>query len=103
MEWENKVKMIHLGNQRHNSEEEKNEFQKFVLANIKDFDSQAWDMFANLVDLIIDEMKKDIEFWKQVYASIKHIDCNDKNFSFRSGFRIATMQAICEKELLLLY
>ena len=65
MEWDNKVKMIQLGNQRHNSEEAKNEFQKFVLENIDSFDGQAWDMFCNLVDLIIDEMKQNIEFWKQ--------------------------------------
>jgi len=99
MEWDNKVKMIQLGNQRHNSEEAKNEFQKFVLDNVDSFDGQAWDMFCNLVDLIIDEMKKDIEFWKQVYAKIKDVDCNDEKFGLRSGMRIAMIQTICEDEL----
>lgn len=98
MEWENKVKMIQLGNQMHSSEELKKEFQNFVLENIDSFDSQAWDMFCNLVDLIIDEMKKDIEFWKQVYSKIKDIDCNDEKFNFRSGLRIAMIQTICKDE-----
>ena len=39
--------------------------------NIDSFDGQTWDMFCNLVDLVIDEMKQDIEFWKQVYTKIK--------------------------------
>lgn len=99
MEWESKVKMVQLGNQRHNSDEEKNEFQKFVLENIDSFDGQSWDMFCNLVDLIIDEMKTDIEFWKQVYTKIKDVDCNDEKFGLRSGMRIAMIQTICEDEL----
>jgi hypothetical protein len=99
MEWDNKVKMIQLGNQRHNSEESKIEFQKFVLENVASFDGQAWDMFCNLVDLIIDEMKQDIDFWKQVYAKIKDVDCNDEKFGLRSGMRISMIQTICEDEL----
>ena len=99
MHWDNKVKMIQLGNQRHNSEEEKNEFQKFVLENVDSFDNQSWDMFCNLVDLIIDEMKQDIEFWKKVYTKIKDVDCNDSKFGLRYGFRIAMIQTICEEEL----
>jgi len=99
MEWDSKVKMIQLGNQRYNSDEAKNEFQKFVLENVELFDGQAWDMFCNLVDLIIDEMKKDIEFWKQVYVKIKYVDCNDEKFGLRSGVRIAMIQTICEEEL----
>ena len=84
MEWDNKVKMIQLGNKRHNNQESKVEFQKFVLDNIDSFDGQAWDMFCNIVDLVIDDMKnvdrweyetKD-EFWKQVYTKIKNVDCN---------------------------
>jgi len=99
MEWENKVKMIQLGNQRDNSEEAKKEFQKFVLENMDSFDGQAWDMFCNLIDLIIEEMKKDLDFWKQVYPKIKDVDCNDEKFGLRSGMRIAMIQTICEDEL----
>ena len=99
MEWGNKVKMTQLGNQRHDSEEAKNDFQNFVLENIDSFDGQAWDMFCNLVDLIIDEMKQDADFWKQVYSKIKDVDCNDESFGFRSGMRIAMIQTICEDEL----
>lgn len=101
MDWENKTKMVQLGNQRHKSDEAKKEFQNFVLENVKSFDAQAWDMFCNLNDLIIDEMKVDIEYWKQIYKHIKSVDCNDEKFGFRSGMRIAFIQTICEDELLL--
>jgi hypothetical protein len=100
MEWDNKVKMVQLGNQRYSSDEAKNEFQKFVLDNVDSFDGQAWDMFCNLVDLIIEEMKKDLEFWKQVYSKIKDVDCNDEKFGLRSGMRIAMIQTICKDEFL---
>lgn len=80
----------------------KKEFQDFVLDNIKTFDLQACDMFVNLTDLIPDEMKKDIDFWKEIYQYIKNIDCNDEFFfSKRSGFRVALVQEICENVLFL--
>ena len=78
---------------------QKKEFQNFVLENINAFDRQAWDMFCNLVDLIVDEMKKDLEFWKQVYPKIKDVDCNDVKFGFRTGMRIAMIQTICKDKL----
>lgn len=99
MVWENKIKMVQLGNQRYNSDEAKKEFQNFVLENVNSFDGQSWDMFCNLVDLIVDEMKKDLDFWKQVYVRIKDVDCNDEKFGFRSRMRIAMIQTICEDEL----
>lgn len=101
MEWENKVKMIQLGNKKNNSEESKNEFQNFVLENIKSFDDQAWDMFSNLVDIILIEMKQDLIFWTKVYQELKSVDCSEEKFGFRSGMRIAMIQTVCEDELLL--
>ena len=99
MEWENKTKMVQLGIQTHNSDEAKKEFQNFVLENINSFDGQAWDMFCNLVDLIVDEMKKDLEFWKQVYPKIKDVDCNAEKFGFSTRMRIAMIQTICKDKL----
>lgn len=101
MDWENKIRMVQLGNQRDESTENKIEFQKFVLDNIHSFDSQSWDMFCNLVDLIIDEMKKDIDFWKQVYIKIKDINIDSNDFGFRAAMRISMIKTICEDELLL--
>lgn len=99
MEWTDKVKMVNLGNKRDESEETKLEFQKFVLDNIDSFDSQAWDMFSNLVDLIIDDMKKDIEFWKQIYSKIKDLDTfySNNNLDLRTSMRIAFIHTICEE------
>ncbi len=101
MEWEEKVKMIQLGNQMYRSEEAKDDFKHFVLRNIDSFDGQAWDMFCNLVDLIVDEMKEEVVFWRRVYPKIKYVNCNDEKFGLRSGMRIAMIQTICEKELML--
>lgn len=99
MEWNKKVEMIQLGNQKHNSDESKKEFEEFVLTNIDSFDGQAWDMFSNLVELIVGNMKQDLSFWQEVYKRIKNIDCSDEKFGFRSGMRIAMIQTICEDEL----
>lgn len=99
MEWDLKTKMIQLGNKRDQSPEDKAEFHKFVLENINTFDGQAWDMFVNLNDLLIDQMKEDINYWTAVYNHIKAVDCNDDKFGFRSGMRIALIQTICEDEL----
>jgi hypothetical protein len=99
MEWENKVKMVQLGNNREKSKESKKEFQKFVLDNISDFDEQAWDMFCNLTTIIPDEMRSDMTFWEGVYSKIKNIDCNAEKFGFRSGLRISMIQTVCENEL----
>jgi len=99
MEWEDKTKMIVLGNKNENSEQEKKAFQDYVLEKLADFDGQAWDMFCNLITLDVDQMKTDIEFWRKVYEKIKGVDCNDEKFGFRSGMRIAMIQTICEEEL----
>lgn len=94
MNWENKIKMVQLGNQRYESTEFNLEFQKYVLENIDTFDFQAWDMFCNLTDLT--EIKSDSDYWKLVYNKIKDIDCNNDNFNFRTGLRIAMIQTFCE-------
>lgn len=98
MEWESKVELVRLGNQRHNSVESKEKFYNFVLEKINTFDTQAWDMFCNLVDLIADEIKGNPDFWTQVYNKIKDIDCNE-GFGFRSAARISIIQTMC-KDLL---
>ena len=100
MEWENKVKMCQLGNQRHSSDEAKKEFQSFVLENIKAFDIQAWGMFCELSDLIVEEMRVDIEYWKEVFKYTNTIN-KYAQLGFRTGMRIAMIQTICEEELLL--
>ena len=103
MEWENKIKMVKLGNNRKKNEDSKKEFQMFVLDNVSDFDEQAWDMFCNLITIIPDEMKLDIAFWERVYSKIKNVDCNNEKIGFRSGLRIAMIQNICKDELKISY
>lgn len=99
MEWEDKTKMVQLGNKSHESEQSKKEFQTFVLQHVSSFDNQAWDMFVQLTEIILKDMETDIDYWKQVYPHLKNVDCNDKSFGFRSGMRIAMIQTFCEEEL----
>jgi hypothetical protein len=99
MIWEKKTELIRLGNQRDRNIEAKREFQQYVLDNIEEFDAQAWDMFAELSDILIDEMKDDYGYWERVYPHLIKVDCNDEGFGFRSGMRIAMLQTICEDEL----
>ena len=101
MEWEDKVKLAQLGNRRDVSVEAKKEFQSYVLSKMNEFDGQDWDMFVQLTDIIIDNMKNDVDYWSEIYKHIKNVDCNDPKFGFRSGMRIAMIQTICEDELFL--
>jgi hypothetical protein len=99
MEWEDKVKLVQLGNQRDESPETKKEFQEYVTTNVQNFDGQAWDMFINLIDIIPDEMKQNVEFWKTVYPHIKKAAEGDNNFGIRAALRIEMIIIICEKDL----
>ena len=99
MEWDLKTKMIQLGNIQDESPEAKEEYQKFVLEHISQFDTQAWDMFMELTHINIESMKGDYVFWETVYPQLKDIDCNDERFGWRAGMRIAMIQTICEDEL----
>jgi len=97
--WEMKTKMVQLGNQTYKGEDEKRQFQSFVLQNVHEFDGQAWDMFSNLVTIDPEEMLKDINFWKALWEHLSKVDCNDEKFGFRSGMRIAMIQTVCEEKL----
>ncbi len=99
MEWDDKIKLVQLGNKKNYSDEDKESFQNFVVDNIDSFDEQAWDMFTNIVDIISDEMVADKPFWERVYTKIKEIDCSSEKFGFRSGMRIALIQTICVENL----
>lgn len=98
MNWELKTEMVKLGNQV-NSEESRKQFQEFVLNNVDSFDGQAWDMFSMLTNIVLSEMKLDIEYWTEIYKRLKNVDCNTDGFGLASGFRIAMLQNVCEDEL----
>lgn len=97
MNWDKKVEMIKLGNNSHSCIECRMEFQKYVLEHMYNFDNQAWDMFLNIVELIPDEMKKDVEFYTSIIPVVKLID--ESKIDFRSGLRLGLLIAICEEQL----
>jgi hypothetical protein len=99
MEWEEKTQLVQLGNCQHQDENSKIAFQDFVKANIERFDAQAWDMFVNLTDLDIAQMRSDIEHWRNLYKYIKDLDPKNDKIALRTAVRLSAMQTICEEEL----
>lgn len=99
MEWEDKSKMVQLGNAITDSDATTKEaFHNYVLEHISGFDSQAWDMFCNIVQIIPKEMKKDVDFWSKLYPHIKELDENNPEFNFRTSMRLSLIQSTCEIE-----
>lgn len=92
MEWEKKVEMVKLQN-------DQDGLLDFAVENHKEFDGQAWDMFANCAEIIVSEFQTRKEQWEKIWPELKKVDCNDEAFGFRTGMRVAMMQTICEEEL----
>jgi len=95
MEWENKIKMIQLGEIARNTGN-RIEFNDFVLEHIESFDNQAFNMLFQLIDLIPGEMKKDMEFYKKLYPITSKIDID--KFDLISTMRLTLLNTICEDE-----
>lgn len=93
MNWEKKQKLAELGNKN------KEDFFKFCLENIKDFDAQSWMIFADQILIISDEMRKDVEFWKEMYPFLKKIDFDKGYFSYQSKVRLSLIMSICKDKL----
>lgn len=95
MEWENKIKMVQLGEIARNTGD-RTEFNDFVLKHIESFDNQAFNMLFQLIDLIPKEMRKDIEFYKKLYPITSKIDID--KFDLISTMRLTLLNTICEDE-----
>lgn len=95
MEWCDKVKLIQLGNIAKNTGD-KTEFHGFILDHIGNFDNQAFEMLFQLIELIPQDMKKDIEFYKKLYPITCKIDMN--KYDIISSMRLALLNTICEEE-----
>lgn len=76
MEWEDKVEMIKL----HNQKDPK--FYDCVLSKISDFDIQAWDMLANCIN----PFEVNQEFVEKIKPFYKKLDTN--KLGFRSAIRL---------------
>lgn len=96
MEWEDKVKLVTLSNNA-TDVESRYKFQDYVLENIDKFDSQAYDMFLNGIELIPEEMQSDISFYKRLYPKIKELDI--KGISLRSQLRLEVLRGIYREKL----
>lgn len=95
MEWNLKVKMSELANDKEN----KNNFYDFVVEHINSFDTQAWEIFSECVTIIPEEMEVDINFWEKVYEAINKADDIIDKGDVRTRMRIGIIKSICEEEL----
>jgi hypothetical protein len=93
MDWELKKQMAEL------ADKNKEEFQRFVLEHINDFDTQAWGIFIESISIIPDEMKEDIDFWDVVNIAINKSEETIREGDIRTLIRVAIIQSICEDEL----
>lgn len=103
MEWDLKVQMVKLGNQMNGSdntigEQKEKEFQNLVLLHINDFDSQAWDMFMNIVEIIPEKMEPHKEFWQKVFNQISKIESLE-NIGTRAAIRMEFLLLTCMNDL----
>lgn len=105
MEWEDKTTMVKLGNAMNGDAipdpEKVKAFQIFVSEKVKDFDTQAMDMFINIIELIPDAIKKDIEFYIPIYDKLQEMLKNPKiSFGLRSAMRFAMFETLIEETIL---
>lgn len=99
MEWEDKVKLIQLGNKNSNSKEDRVEFQNHVLEHINAFDIQAWSMFGLSTSIMVDEMKEDIDYWSKIHPLLKDVDLGSQGLGMSDSMRLSMLQVICKDEL----
>lgn len=95
MDWDKKSEMVRL----HNTEENPHIWQNYVRLHVDEFDTQAWDMFINLVYLVPDDIRKHKDFYTFIYKKIHEHNVNKIELSFRSVLRFCMLEAMCEEEL----
>ena len=97
MEWEDKCEMIRLSNEiEGDAAGARDKFNAHVLAHVKSFDNQAWDMFVTCVNIVDETMRADIEFWKEMYPHVKNMD---GEIGFRPSLRLELIKTVCEDDL----
>lgn len=100
MDWNNKVKLVQLGNRIKNTEEDRKIFYLFVIEHVNDFDDQAWDMFANQINISVPQMEHDKWFWKQIIDKILLVNPEQSShFTTRGAIRILSLQALLQEQL----
>lgn len=105
MEWEDKTTMVKLGNQMNSDAipdpEKVKAFQDFVTEKIGEFDAQAMDMFITIIELIPDDIKKNINFYLPVYDKLQEmLKDTEISFGFRSAMRLAMLETLVEETIL---
>lgn len=88
MEWESKTEMIRASNKQDWAL-----FNTLVVRNINTFDNQAWDMFFTAIEIIPEQVVKDIEFYKIVMKAY-YQNFKDIKIDFRSDLRCELLKEI---------
>jgi len=103
MEWENKVKISELANKKGNSTEDNKNFYDFVLEHVDSFDTQAWHIFTELIEIVPETFTENYDFWKIIYPKIRETENKSEGFDMRAMLRLSLIESMCEEELGLEY
>jgi len=77
----------------------KKQFHQWIIDNINEFDELSWDMFVEIIELDVDGMKSDIEFWRKIWPAIREIQYNSSGFGIGYNDKIISIQKICRDDL----
>ena len=69
----------------------------YASQHVSEFDNQAWDMFAEVVELIPDKIKENIEAHKKIYEKLKDYDVQLGVHGIRSSLRLQMYKDMLEK------
>lgn len=96
MDWEDKTKLVELGNQKLQHHDE---FREFVMKHIEHFDNQAWSMFCNLINVTQIDIKQYDKFWSKIYNELQKSSLNTNFLSLRDQLRLQVISDTIKKQL----
>jgi len=102
MKWQDKHKMIQLGNLKDNSDDDFYNYKKFILVHLDVFDVQIVDMFITNETLFRDQIIKHKDFYQKVLDRFNEPEFDkeiQKHISFRANIRIGVLEEMIKGEL----
>ena len=97
MEWEKKAEMVGLHNEAVLGHVDSFAAILYASQHVSEFDNQAWDMFSEVVELIPDKIKENIETHKKIYEKLKEYEIQLGVHGFRSAMRLQMYKDMLEK------
>lgn len=95
MNWDEKIKMVQLGNVANESQEKMKDFYDYIYKNLPSFDSQAYEMLMTLLTLTEENVSSNLEFFCEIYKELKKFFINNKEFII--GVRFEFLKLLLER------